>query len=106
MWQIRMNEMLGVWLALAPLVSLDIPSVRMNNFIVGILVAFESGYAPVKKNWEWGVGLAAGLWVTLSTFFPVFLKGDGYFWSNVISGVLIFTSGWFALAGLPVEKHA
>jgi hypothetical protein len=106
MWQGWINGILGVWIALAPLVSLDVPSAKLNNLFMGVLAAFVSGYTPIKKVWECWLGLAAGLWVAISSLFKFFVAGDGYLWSNVISGVLIFTSGCFVLVSSPVEKHA
>jgi len=106
MWQGWVNGILGIWLSLAPLVSMDVPSVKLNNLYIGVLAAVVSGYTPTRKTWECWLGIAAGVWIAFSTFFPLFVQGTGYLWNNVASGVLIFTSGFLARASSPIEKHA
>jgi hypothetical protein len=107
MWHGWINGFLGVWLALAPFVRLDVPSVKLNNFFIGVLAAIVSADAPVRRKvWGSWLGLAAGVWVALSSWFQFCVAGDGYRWSNVVSGVLIFASACSILVSIPVEKHA
>ena len=98
MWQGLVNLLLGVWIATAPLVPLGVPWVRLNNISTGILVALVSGSIPIRKAWLSWLGIAAGTWVLLSTFFRNFVTGEGYQISNVISGVMVFIAGSIALA--------
>ena len=90
MWQCRANEILGTWLALAPLFRFDRALVGLNNLFVGALVAVVSSYMPITKHpWESWVGVAAGTWVAFTSCFQFFVTGGGYVWSNVAAGTLI-----------------
>ncbi len=106
MWHGWVTAILGIWLALAPFVAMDVYSVRLNNMTIGILVAWGCGDTPTEKAWKGGLGCIAGIWVALSTFFRVFWAGPGYQWSNVIAGFLILTSGCSMLAEPRDEKYA
>lgn len=106
MWQGWVNRLLGIWLMLAPFVSMDMSSVKLNNLYIGVLAAVVSGYTPTRKARGCWLGIAAGVWIAFSSFFHLFVQGAGYFWNNVVSGVLIFTSGSLARASSPIEKHA
>ena len=103
MWYSWMNEVIGAWLALAPLVSLDVPSVKLNNLYMGVLAAVVSAHTTTKRAWRSYLGIAAGAWVAFSSFFKFFVEGDGYLQSNVISGVVIFI---VALIGLEEPKSS
>jgi len=106
MWQGWVNEILGTWLALAPLVRMDNASVKLNNLIIGVIAAVVSGYSPTKRIWECWLGLTAGAWLAFSSSFQVFVEGEGYLWNNIVFGVLIFTSGILVVASSSVQKHA
>ncbi len=106
MWQGWVNEVLGIWLALAPLVNINNASVRLNNLVMGVIAAVVSAYTPIKISWECWLGLIAGAWLAFSSSFLFFVQGGGYIWSNAICGVLIFTSGLLVLEDSPAEKHA
>lgn len=106
MWQGTIIQLLGLWLALASLVHMDVASVKLNNLIMGVLAAVVSGYTPIKKSWECWLGLIAGAWLAFSSSFQYFVEGNGYLWNNLICGVLIFTSGILVVVGPSIEKHA
>lgn len=105
-WQGWVNQILGVWLSIAPFVSLDISSVKLNNLFVGVLAAIVSGYTPAKKLWECWLGFAAGVWLAISSSIQFFVQGEGYLWNNIIAGALIFTSGMLVAVSEPVGKRA
>ena len=106
MWQGWVNRIIGIWLLLAPFVSMDVPSVKLNNLYIGVLAAVVSGYTPTKNEWGCWLGIAAGVWIAFSSFFHLFVQGTGYLWNNVVSGVLIFASGTIASASSPTKKQA
>ncbi len=103
MWHRWINEVVGAWLALAPLVPLDVPSVKLNNVYMGVLAAVMSAHTPTKATWRCWLGIAAGAWVAFSSFFKFFVEGNGYLRSNMLSGVVIFT---VALIGLEEPKSS
>ncbi len=105
MWYGWMNEALGVWLALAPAVSLSVPSARLNNLLTGTMAAVVSAYTP-EKTGEARLGVIAGAWLAIASSFKFFVVGDGYLWNNVISGLLIFTSGYLAQGNPPARKDS
>jgi len=97
MCQRWINSILGVWLALAPIVRMDSSSVRLNNLFVGVLAAVTSSSIPIMATiWESGLGVAAGAWVAFSCSFQVFTAGGGYIWNNIASGLLILASAHLA----------
>ena len=105
MWQRWTNSILGIWLALAPIVRMDSSSVRLNNLFVGVLAAVMSSSMPVMATiWESGLGVAAGAWVAFSCSFQVFSAGDGYLWNNIASGLLILASAQLAARRTPSKS--
>ncbi len=106
MWQGWVNEVLGIWRALVPLVHLDNASVKPNNLFMGVMAAVVSGYTPIKRSWECWLGLMAGAWLTFSSSFHYFVERNGYLWNNLIFGVLIITSGILVVVSSSIEKHA
>ncbi|HUI66511.1 MAG TPA: hypothetical protein VL126_16825 [Bacteroidota bacterium] len=90
MWHCRINEILGIWLALAPLFRLDRAAAGLSNLFIGVLVAVVSSDMPITNHpWESWVGVAAGTWVAFTSCFQFFVTGGGYLWSNVAAGALI-----------------
>ena len=106
MWQGWVTQFLGAWLALAPIVRVEMPWAELDNFFVGVLSALISASIPIRKAWVSWLGIVAGAWVAISSLFPFFLTGDGYLWNNVVSGSLIFLSGLLAVASVSKEKRA
>ena len=105
-WQGWVNQILGVWLSIAPFVSLDVSSVKLNNLFVGVLAAIVSGYTPARKLWECWLGFVAGVWIAFSSSIQFFVQGENYLWNNAIAGALIFTSGMLVVVSEPSGKHA
>jgi hypothetical protein len=106
MWQAWTIQFLGAWLALAPIIGVEMPWAELNNFFVGILSALLSASISTRKAWVSWLGIAAGGWVAISSLFLFFLMGDGYLWNNEISGGLIFLSGLLCVARVAKEKRA
>jgi hypothetical protein len=98
--------LIGMWIGIAPFVPLDLSSIKLNNFIMGAIVAAASYRLPRGKTWQRWVGVIFGLWVCLSACFPAFVRGSGYLWNNFGSGTLIALAGILAMARHPVRKHA
>ncbi len=106
MWQAWVNQLLGIWLAVAPLIPLNTTWMELGNLYVGTLAAFLSASFPVKKVWLSWLGLAAGAWTAISSRIYSFQTGEGYLWNNVICGALIFLSAVLAVASVSAEKEA
>ena len=105
MWQRWLNSILGIWLALAPIVRMDSSSVRLNNLFVGVLAAVVSSTIPIVATiWESGLGVAAGAWVAFSCSFRVFSAGEGYIWNSIASGLLIIASAQWAARRAPSKS--
>lgn len=107
MYQRLINSILGVWLALAPIVPMDASLVKLNNLFIGVLAAVVSSTTPIVATiWESGLGVAAGAWVAFSSSFPFFSAGRGYLWSNIASGLLILASAHLAARKNPADGRA
>jgi len=106
MWQGWVSIFLGVWLAVAPFSPLDVPWIMLNNIFVGVAAVLASGSIPIKKVKLSWLGVAAGTWVVLSTYFRIFVTGEGYLWNNIISGVFILMAGSLALVSSPSWRNA
>ena len=106
MWYGVINLVLGVWLGLAPLVAMDLPSVKLNNLLMGVIAAVVSGYTPVKKSGECWPALIAGIWLAFSSSFRFFVEGNGYLWNNCVCGILISVSGLLVMENFPAQKPA
>lgn len=106
MWQGWLNLLLGAWIAVAPFTSLDVPWSRLNDICFGVVAVYVSGTIPVNKVWPAWLGIIAGIWVVISTYFKIFMIGEGYIWSNVISGMAILIAGVLALARIPKRSLA
>ncbi len=104
MWQGWVTQFLGAWLALAPIIGVDMPWAELDNFFVGILSALLSASIPTRKAWVSWLGIIAGAWVVISSLFPFFLAGDGYLWNNIVSGGLMFLSGLLSNASVSKEN--
>ncbi len=106
MWQGLTMQILGICLAVMPTVSVDMYSVKLINFLFGLIAAALSACAEVKKAWVCWLGIIPGAWIAFASNFRMFVVGPSYFLSNIISGVLIFVSGSLILASLPTKKPA
>jgi hypothetical protein len=100
------NQILGIWLAVMPVVSLDVYSVKLINFLFGLTAAVICACTEVKKVWMCWLGIIPGAWLAFASNFHMFVEGESYFWSNIVSGGLIFISGSLVLARVPIKKHA
>ncbi len=97
MWQAWINVIIGMWIALAPFVPMSVPTVKFNNMVMGPIAALASHLLPKRKLWERGVGTIFGIWIFVASLIPALTAGNGYFWNNFGSGVLIFFAGIFAV---------
>ena len=97
MWQAWTDGILGLWLALAPLLSMDVPSVKLNNIFVGLVVAVVGWYVPKERGWQRWVTETLGYWVLIASFIPDLVEGYPYLWNNLVSGILIAVGGFTML---------
>ena len=100
------NGILGLWLALAPFISMDVPSVKLNNILVGLIVAAVNWYVPKEWTWQRWTAMILGAWIFVAGFIPGLAGGSDYVWSNLISGLLIAISGFTGHGKSPAAKHA
>jgi hypothetical protein len=106
MWQAWTNGILGLWLAVVPFLAMDTLSVKLNNALVGLVVAIVAWYVPKEKSWQRWSAMILGVWVFIASFFPGLLEGSPYLWNNLISGLLIAIAGFAVLGKISVAKHA
>ena len=106
MWQGLIMQILGIWLAVMPTVSVDMYSVKLINFLFGLSTAALSACVEVRKVWVSWLGIIPGAWLAFASNFQMFVAGESYLWSNMISGVMIFIAGVFILNSDPMEKKA
>lgn len=106
MWQAWTMTLIGVWIAVAPFVPLNLASVKLNNLIMGMIAAAASYRIPKGKEWERWLGVIFGIWVSVASLIPHFITGSAYLWNNYGSGALIALAGICAMAKSPVGKHA
>jgi sulfite exporter TauE/SafE len=93
MWKAWTNSVLGVWLAVAPFVPMDTPSVKINIFLVGAIIATVGSYVPKEKFWQRWLAIIIGTWLFITSLTPWFVEGRVYLWNNIISGVIAAISG-------------
>jgi len=96
MWKAFLISFLGLWLAVAPFITMDIPSVQINNALIGSIVIFASLYMPCKKGRRYlprWFALILGIWIFFVGAIPWFADGTPYQWNNIITGMLIVFSG-------------
>ncbi len=103
MWQAWIDVLIGVWVALAPFVHMDVSTVKFNNMIMGSIALLVSYLLPKKKGWERWVGMIFGLWIFIAACIPGLTTGSAYFWNNYGSGVLIAFAGLFSVRKWSVE---
>jgi hypothetical protein len=89
MWQAWTNGMLGLWLAMAPFVSMDVDSNKINNVCVGLIVATVSWYIQKEKSWQRWTTMILGVWIFIASFIPALVEGTGYLWNNLVCGIII-----------------
>lgn len=104
MWKAWTNGILGLWLAVAPFVPMDIPSVKINNVLIGAIVAAVGWYIPKEKSWQRWVAIIVGTWMFIAGLTPWFEVGYVYLWNNVISGLLIAVGGLALIEGRQVKE--
>lgn len=99
MWQGWTLGVLGLWLAVAPLLAWDVTSNKVNNALVGLIVALVAWYVPADRPWlRWGCTVV-GSWMFTASFFPCLAEGSAYGWNNLVSGtaILLIAAGGYAL---------
>jgi hypothetical protein len=106
MWQAWTNGILGVWLAVAAFLQMDVPSAKMNDIFIGAIVALVAYYMPKEKAWQRWLMIVVGAWVFVAGFIPGLVDGNGYASNNLISGVLIAIAGFAAFTRTPGVKTA
>jgi hypothetical protein len=97
MWQAWTNVFIGVWVALAPFVPMNLSTVKFNNMVMGAIAALTSYLLPKRKLWERSVGMIFGIWIFVASLIPALTAGSGYLWNNFGSGILITFAGLFAV---------
>ncbi len=93
MWQAWTMTLIGMWIALAPFVPLDLSTVKFNNMIMGAIAALASYLLPKRKFWERWVGMIFGVWIFIAACFPDLTTGSSYLWNNYGSGMMIAIAG-------------
>jgi hypothetical protein len=88
---------IGVWIAVAPFVPMDLSTVKFNNMIMGAIATLASYLLPKRKLWERGVGMIFGIWIFVASLIPALTAGSGYLWNNFGSGILISFAGLLAV---------
>ncbi len=107
-WTMRyawIMTLLGIWIGLAPFAPLDLASVKLNNFVMGLLAAAVAYQLPKSKEWERWVGIIFGIWVAIASCIPHFIVGSAYLWNNFGSGTLIALAGICARAKTPIGRQ-
>ena len=97
MWQAWTMTFIGVWIAVAPFVPMDLSTVKFNNMTMGVIAALASHLLPKRKLWERWVGMIFGIWIFVASLIPALTAGSGYLWNNFGSGILICFSGLLAV---------
>lgn len=89
MWQAWINGILGLWIAVAPFVSMDVDSVKINNLLFGLIVAIVSWHIPKEGTRQRWSTMILGAWIFVAGCTPALVEGNVYLWNNLISGLLI-----------------
>jgi hypothetical protein len=97
MWKGWTTVILALWLAAAPFVAMDVPSVKLNNILVSMIIAWIAWYMDTVRVWAKRPTMIIAGWMILAGFVPALTEGPGYLWNNLVSGSLLVLGGVAAL---------
>jgi len=105
-WQDRVNLVLGVWLVLAPLVSVGHGIAEWNSYLVGGVVTILAG-AAISGRQAWGewVNMVVAVWLIIAPFVLHFTDQYGAMWNQVIVGVMVSIDDLWAGIYLPAPRQ-
>jgi hypothetical protein len=101
MWKAWLIGALGIWMAIAPMVTGSSRDHLWNNWIVGLIVTNVALMMSSEVRWERLVGAGAGIWLFASGFIPRLLTGRGLAINNEALALVLIT----AAAGFVVHYH-
>ncbi len=91
-WQDRTNMLLGLWLAISPLIGIGVISdtAAINAYVVGIAVLFFAMSAVSKPDiWQEYSNLVLGFWLIVAPFALGFANLIGPTVNQVLVGFLV-----------------
>jgi hypothetical protein len=103
-WQDWVTTVLGLWIALSPLIIPVLfpasagltPLVEGNAFVVGVAIVVLAWLAiTTLQGWEEWVDGALGLWLAVSPFVLAYTYATAFTWNAVVSGAaVVLVSIW------------
>ncbi len=102
-----LNIIAGLWLIISPFVlsAGNLPGLRTNNIIVGIIVVILSAVrvgSPLTSGGLSWVNVILGIWMIISPWVVGFSMVPGLIWHNVILGIIVgLLALWSAMSASP-----
>jgi len=91
-----MIGILGLWVFIAPFLTLTPLTYAWSHWIVGA-VAGVLGFTLMRTHpAEGGITGIAGVWLFIAGFIPALLFGAGLLWNNLIVGAILAVFGFAA----------
>jgi hypothetical protein len=104
MMTLAILAVLGVWMAVAPLVTGSSLDNLFNNWVVGLIVTnLALMFMSNDVRWERYLLTAAGIWLFASGFMPGLLTGRAETINSVTLGVLLIVAA--VAAGLHYRHY-
>jgi hypothetical protein len=107
-WQDTVNLVLGLWIAVAPLVGFggSRPAV-INSNVTGAVIAALSAFAIVRPHrWVEWANTILGLWLLLSPVVLDYARHEGATWNHLMIGVWIIIDAIWSMQQRPTPRAA
>ena len=102
-----LNIIAGLWLVLAPFILNYTGSPRVNDIVVGLIVAVVGvirTLAVERTAWISWVNIILGIWLIVAPFFLGYSGVSSALWNDVILGIIVAAlSGWSY--GASMRRH-
>lgn len=99
MWNAWIVGLLGIWMVIAPFLTMPVNGNTWNDWAIGVITIALGLSLDAEHAWQKIVTVLLGIWMLLSGFLPVLSAGRGLQVNDVAVGVLLIIVGLSAVGG-------
>lgn len=101
MWNAWIVGLVGVWMFIAPFVSLSTRATTWNDWIFGVVAALVGFSMSADNVWQRPLAGLVGVWLFISGFIAALHVGGGLQSNDIVVGILLVIACFGAMTHHP-----